>query len=96
MRKTKTWHFGETSFFGTWKINLRVNAVIVSGLKYKTNQVMESRDFQASDLDGLIKYLWDNVTSFHATQIIQWVASERAKNQIKTKEKNRHDFEKSF
>ena len=73
--RSKTWNIGETANYGTWRIELKGDALTVQGIRYRTRDVIESRTFNRADRDALTRYLWENMTPYHADQLTAWVDS---------------------
>lgn len=71
--KTKTWHIGECSYYGTWNIKLSENIITVTGYNYKTKEVRDIFIIDRTDMNRLHNVLIDVSNAFFGDKMMQWV-----------------------
>jgi hypothetical protein len=71
----KTFNIGERSYYGRWKIEVKGDRIIVTGMDWDTRKVEATREFTVEDAHSgdLEFYLTDISTCYHAGEMMKWV-----------------------
>jgi hypothetical protein len=80
---TKLFKIGESAYYGKWRITIKSDKVICTGIDYFDNVVMEEETFDVKpgfmterNLLPLLKYLESVSTFYWAEKMVDWIESK--------------------
>lgn len=78
----KTFNIGECSYYGRWKIEIKGDSIIVTGIDWDSRKVMQTDTFTLASVNNyeLENHLTDISTVYYAEQMMKWVKKQLEKN----------------
>ncbi len=73
---TKLFRIGEYAVYGKWRATVEGNTLKLEGVEWDSGVMQEARMFTNPERRELLNYLNENMSSYYADQIIDWI-SER-------------------
>jgi len=81
---TKLFKIGERAYYGKWRLTIKDNKVICTGIDYFDNVTMETEEFAVEPglYRSLVLYLESVSTYYWAQKMVDWVESHLPKGTL--------------